>query len=283
MGNLFRRDKNKINDAPEDFVLFNNAEAKVGADEGTNATDDRENIENTGSIDIHAVSAALDKENEERKIRKSKSNGAFSGFIASHRVLSACVAVILVLAIVAGGALGIVTLSNPLYGYAQVAASKENIMRTMETSGTLASGDKYEITSLVAGKLIHCGYEVGDEVKQNDILYKIDDTEAKLAVERAKNEVEKAKDAAQNPEKTTARITSTESGVINTINIKTASMVTGGSQIGTVKKTDGTIVPIFAYMSGQVTVVSVRVGQSVSAGQVIATVNTKTGGEKDAE
>ncbi|MBQ3573637.1 MAG: biotin/lipoyl-binding protein [Clostridia bacterium] len=279
MRNFFRRDKNNVNDTPEDFVLFSdNAEAEDVTGEIANVTDEGENIENTNSIDVRAVSAALEKENEKIESRKRMSNSAFIGFIASHRIFSVCVAAVLVLAIVAGGALSIVTLSNPLYGYAQVAASKENIMRTMETSGTLASGDKYEITSLVAGKIISCGYEVGDEVKQNDVLYKIDDTEAKLAVERAKNEVEKAKDAALNPEKTTARITATEAGVIHTLNIKTASMVTGGSQIGTVKKTDGTIVPIFAYMSGQVTVVSVRVGQSVSVGQLIATVNTKSGG-----
>ena len=284
MRNFFRRDKNNVNDTPEDFVLFSdNAEAEDVTGEIANVTDEGENIENTNSIDVRAVSAALEKENEKIESRKRMSNSAFIGFIASHRIFSVCVAAVLVLAIVAGGALSIVTLSNPLYGYAQVAASKENIMRTMETSGTLASGDKYEITSLVAGKIISCGYEVGDEVKQNDVLYKIDDTEAKLAVERAKNEVEKAKDAALNPEKTTARITATEAGVIHTLNIKTASMVTGGSQIGTVKKTDGTIVPIFAYMSGQVTVVSVRVGQSVSVGQLIATVNTKSGGEQDAE
>ncbi len=282
MRNLFRKDKSNIGDTLEDFVLFKDETEVEGAVSGIeNVTDDNENIENTNSIDVQAVSEALEKTKDKKTEKADK--GALVGFIASHRALSACIAVVLILAIVAGGGLGIVMLSNPLYGYAQVAASKENIMRTMETTGTLASGDRYEITSLVAGKIISSGYEVGDEVSQNDVLYKLDDTEAKLAVERAKNEVEKAKDAALNPVNTTARITATESGVIQTLSIKTGTPVTAGSQIGTIKKTDGTIVPVFAYMSGQVTVVSVRVGQSVSVGQLIATVNTKSGSEQDAE
>lgn len=282
MRNLFRKDKGNISDTPEDFVLFKGETENEGTiSEIENVTDDNENIENTNSIDVQAVSEALEKTKDTK--HKKVSKGAFGGVVASHRGLSACVAAVLILAIVAGGGLGIVMLSNPLYGYAQVAASKENIMRTMETTGTLASGDRYEITSLVAGKIISAGYDIGDEVSQNDVLYKLDDTEAKLAVERAKNEVEKAKDAALNPVNTTARITATESGVIQTLGIKTGTSVTAGNQIGTVKKTDGTIVPVFAYMSGQVTVVSVRVGQSVSVGQLIATVNTKGGDEQDAE
>lgn len=281
MRNLFRKDKSNITDTPEDFVLFKDETEAEGAISETDNVIEDGNIENTNSIDVQAVSEALEKTKGNKRLGASKS--AFVSFIVSHRVLSACVAVVLILAIVAGGGFGIIMLSNPLYGYAQVAVAKGNIMCTMETDGTLASGDKYEITSLVAGKIISAGYDVGDEVSQNDVLYKLDDTEAKLAVERAKNEVEKTKDTELNSVNTTARITATETGVIQTLAIKTGTSVTAGSQIGTIKKTDGTIVPVFAYMSGQVTVVSVRVGQSVSVGQLIATVNTRGGDEQNTE
>jgi len=260
--------KNKDIDEAEDFVLFN--------EDASAQNDVEEDLENTKNLDVRAVSEALSEEE-----RKSRSKAGFMGFVKTHKSIAIAVSAVLIIAIVATGVFGVLMFSNPLRGYAQVAVTKENIMRTMETSGVLAVGDKYEITSLVAGKIIHCDFEVGDEVSQNDILYKLDDTEAKLAVERAKNELEKASDDAA-LQTSSARIISPESGTIQTLNIKTGSNVVGGSQIGTIKKTNGEETPLFAYMSGQVTVVSVKVGQSVSTGQLIATVNLKGNNEKAA-
>ncbi len=235
-----------------------------------------ESIENTSNIDVRAISDAIEKNN-----KKKRAGGGIWAFASAHRVLFVCICAVVVLAIASGGVLGFMVLSNPLHGYAQVAVAKEDIMRVMEVSSTLEAGDSYEITSLVSGKVIECGFEVGDEVAAGDVLYKLDDTEAKLAVERAKNELDKANDSGTTAANYTARITSSDAGVVQTMSIKTGSIVSPGTQIGSIKRDDGTVIPIFAYMSGQVTVVSVRVGQALSAGQLIATVNTKTASERN--
>ena len=57
---------------------------------------------------------------------------------------------------------------------------KQEIMTAMPTygdialsvtgSGTVAPYDRYEIVPLVTGEIIQCNYDVGDEVKEGDVL-----------------------------------------------------------------------------------------------------------------
>lgn len=204
---------------------------------------------------------------------KKFSNMGLIEFISKHRVVSICVAAVLIVALISLVAYGVVSLANPLYGYAQVAAERGKITKTVDVEGTLVSGDRYEITSLVAGKVISSDFEVGDKVAQNDIIYKLDDTEAKLAVDRAKNEADKANDTSTRTTPTTYRILAPEEGTVQSLSIKTGSTVTPGSQVGTLRRADGTTTAITSYISGTIIVTSVRVGQSLSAGQVIASIN----------
>lgn len=264
MGKFFNKNKSN-NQEPEDFVLF-----KPESDDSTpTPTPQVDNeFQDTASIDTTEIESVLSNKPTKDGSSVRKKNALIS-FIASHRILSICIAAILAIAIISISAVGIITVTSPLHGYAQVAAEKGNIMRTMQAEGTLTSGDKYEITSLVSGSVTASEVEVGDTVKKNDILYKIDDTDAKLAVERAENEVSKA----SGENSSTYRILASEAGKVQSLTIKTGSTVTPGSQVGTIKRADGTITSITSYISGTVTVVSVRTGQSLSAGQVIATVN----------
>ena len=198
-------------------------------------------------------------------------------FIRNHRLLSMCAGIVIIALILSVSAYGAITYTNPLRKYAQAVSSKENIMRTMDVEGTIQSGERYNITSLVAGKIIASEFEVGDVVKKDDILYKIDDTDAKLSVERAQNDLAKASDDSL---KTSAslgntRIVATEAGVLQTLTIKQGSSVNAGSNIGTVLKTDGTVAPLISYVSGTVSVLSVSVGRTLSIGQVIASLKSE--------
>lgn len=282
MSKFFKK-RNSDSEKPEDFVLFNpDNEAES---ENTPALDtiEEDDTQHTVSIDIGAVESELnesfsgfsDNEPFSEKSQKSHSGG-LGGFIKKHRVLSICVCSVLIAAIIAGSAFGMLTLSNPLHGYAQVAAEKGSIMRTYDVSGTLASGDRYEITSLVSGKILESDFGIGDTVEKGDLLYKIDDTEAQLAVDRAENEVARAKDDTADSDSsspTTYKIIASEAGTVQTLGIKTGSMVSPGSQVGTLKKADGTTSAIICYVSGSIAAVSVKEGQSLSPGQIIATIN----------
>ncbi len=227
----------------------------------------------TSTIDVAEVSARL-KKNRFSSQAKGYASSVWL-FARNHRIASICICVVLVAAIISLGAFGFIALKNPLYGYAQAAASKSSIMRTMPISGTLESGDKYEITSLVSGKVISSAFDVGDKVTKNDVLYQLDDTEAKLAAERAKNEVDMASDSTS-AAPTTYRIISSEAGTVQSLSIKAGSTVSPGSQVGTLLRDDGSVTAITSYVSGTVSVLSVRAGQSLSAGQIIASVNSSS-------
>lgn len=259
MADFFHKKKGEEN-PPEDFVLF--------TPEDEQASGQSETIEDTNSIDINEVKEALVKQ-EKKELSKKKAK--LGSVFANRRVYIFSASAILIAALFALLAFGFVYFSNSLYGYEQVAAAKSNITRDFEIDSTLESGNRYEITSLVAGKIIKSEYDVGEEVASGAVLYELDDTEAKLAVERAKNAVEKAKDPSSTTT-TSSRIISTESGVIQTLKITAGSTVNAGSQIGTVKRADGDIVPVLSYVAGKVTVVSVKAGQSLSVGQLIAMV-----------
>lgn len=300
MKNLFR--SNDSGGEPEDFVLFrpeentDNAETEYteynkeeyndAAADGTEAVSGRdtandsdtaneaenesEELSVTRKINTDEVTAALVEQSAYEE--KSGFGKTLYDFINKHKVASICAGAAAVVLIVASLSYGMIISANPLRGYEQTAVERGSVTRTMEVEGTLSTDSRYEITSLVAGKIIESDFEVGDEVSKNDVLYQLDDTEAKLAVERAKNELDKASDTTLNSSNTTVRITATETGVISNLNIATGSSVTAGGQIGTIKKADGTVVPLMSYVSGTVTVVSVRSGQNVSTGQLVASV-----------
>lgn len=282
MSKFFKK-RNSDSEEPEDFVLFNSDNDAESENTPALDTIEEDDSQHTISIDIGAVESELNEQysdfsdNKPRFVESPKSHfGSLGALTKKHRVLSICICSVLIAAILAGSAFGILTLSNPLHGYAQVAAEKGSIMRTYDVSGTLASGDKYEITSLVSGKILESDFGIGDTVKKGDLLYKIDDTEAQLAVDRAENEVARAKDDTANnasSSPTTYKIIASEAGTVQTIGIKAGSMVSPGSQVGTLKKADGTTSAIICYVSGSIAAVSVKEGQSLSPGQIIATIN----------
>lgn len=299
MGKFF--DKNNDNDKPEDFVLMSDensgndndtavsqephtqqidtdesefeseptfdSDVDTFSDDSQSAENDDEVTQDTALINVAEVSRSLDK-------KKKFNKATLIEYIKTHRTTTIAVCAVLIVAIIAAATIGIVTSANPLRNYVQAAAEKQNVMYTIDLGGTLNSGEKYEIMSLVSGTVAESKYEVGDEVKAGDTLYQLDDTEAKLAVERAKNELNKAKDATASGSVSsdTGRIVATDKGTIATLNIKQGSSVTAGSQVGSIKKADGASVPIISYVSGTVSIVSAQQGREVSNGQLIASV-----------
>ena len=54
------------------------------------------------------------------------------------------------------------------------AVSRQNIQKTLSSSGTISPKDTYSITSLAEGEVIECTFEAGDTVEKGDVLYRID-------------------------------------------------------------------------------------------------------------
>lgn len=277
---FFRKNKNE-NETPEDFVLFSDAEQQTD-DDSLQEDAVSEELQNTACINTSEIVETLEASDSDDEGEKLGLFTRISQFASSHKIQTVSLCVILIAAIIVGAGYGAVQAANPLRKYVQYAASKENIVSALEAEGELASGDKYEIVSLVSGKITESEFEVGDEVSAGDVLYELDDTEAKLNLERAKNELNKANDpSATSSSSDTGRIIASEAGTVESISVKQGSTVSAGSQIGVIKKSDGSTSPIISYVSGTVSIVSVSAGRSVSSGQLIASV--KLGGSTQSQ
>lgn len=166
------------------------------------------------------------------------------------------------------------TFSNPLRNYSQVAVTKGNVINSMNTSGTLSANARYSITSLVSGTIVSSTPEVGDKVTVGTVLYKLDDTEAQLAVKRAENQLARSKSSGSySSSGGSSKIYATESGTIQSLNIKTGYKLSAGQVIGTIKKADGSITAITTPVSGTVSAVNSGVGKTVAAGGLLATLS----------
>lgn len=166
------------------------------------------------------------------------------------------------------------TFSNPLRNYSQVAVTKGNVVNSMNTSGTLSANARYSITSLVSGTIVSSTPEVGDKVTVGTVLYKLDDTEAQLAVKRAENQLARSKSSGSySSSGGSSKIYATESGTIQSLNIKTGYKLSAGQVIGTIKKVDGSITAITTPVSGTVSAVNSGVGKTIAAGGLLATLS----------
>jgi HlyD family secretion protein len=67
--------------------------------------------------------------------------------------------------------------------------AKGNLNVTVTGSGSIESSNESDITSSVQGKITKIYFKEGDSVKAGDLLFELDDSDAKLNVEKIKNNI----------------------------------------------------------------------------------------------
>jgi len=122
-------------------------------------------------------------------------------------------------------------------------AAYGDISNTLTGSGTLAPKNMYNVTSLVKGKIIADYIEEGDQVKEGDLLYKIDSSSAQNSIEKGALSLEQAKLNYEIAQDNYAELVlkSTVSGVISGLTLKNGDKVSAGQTIATVTDTDNLI------------------------------------------
>lgn len=79
--------------------------------------------------------------------------------------------------------------------------TKGNIEVSISGSGTITSASTSDLMSNADGKIIKAYFKEGDTVKKGDLLYEIDDTDAKLNIQKIENSISQAKLSASSTEK----------------------------------------------------------------------------------
>lgn len=200
----------------------------------------------------------------------------FKAFVRKRRnwIIGAAAAVVVVAAVVTSVFL-VQDRMNPLMGYTETYVTKGNIIKTMEAGGSVEPVSRYNIISLVGGTITESPLNAGEEVKAGELVYKVDDTNAQLAVQQAQNAVSRAQQNQSGSSSEQLRIYANASGVISGLNISSGSRITGG-QIATITQANGTEIGLIPGVTGTVESVSVRNGATVTSGQVIATLKSET-------
>lgn len=214
---------------------------------------------------------------EERPPKKSR----FKNFFKKYKKwMIGAGAAVLVVAIVVCSVSYISYRADPLRGYTQITVANGNVIKTMSCTGSVEPVARYEIKSTVSGSITESPLNAGDTVRAGELVYKVDDTNAQLAVQQAENAVERAQAATQSASSSSSdsvRIYANATGTISDLNIQSGSRLSGG-QIATITQADGNEVALTPNITGTVSSVSVREGSRVTSGQLVATVTTDSTG-----
>ncbi len=150
-----------------------------------------------------------------------------------------------------------------------------SVVNSITGSGTVEPIEQRDIVPLVNGKIIEAPFEEGDEVLENDVLYRFEMTAAENAIKTAQNNVEKARTNLSNRSNNITKvqenisaltITATASGKVSGLSLnvgeeasgkvctitnykeQTATIPFGVSQINSIKVGDSATVAIDKYM-----------------------------------
>lgn len=122
-------------------------------------------------------------------------------------------------------------------------AAYGNISNTITGSGTLEPKEQYNVTSLVQGEIIADYIEEGDQVKEGDLLYKIDSSSAQNSIEKGALSLEQAQLNYENAKDDYSELVVKASfdGVLSGLTLKKGDEVSAGETIATVTDTDNLI------------------------------------------
>ena len=115
-----------------------------------------------------------------------------------------------------------------------------DVEETITGSSAVEPYERYEIISLVSGDIISSPFEVGDTIKEGDLLYKFDTESASINIERQEISLEQSKNnynnALEEAEKLTIKATC--SGVISGLEVKQGKEIQNNFVVATIENTN---------------------------------------------
>ncbi len=147
--------------------------------------------------------------------------------------------VVLVAIIIAASVLGKSKSASTNSGMRTDMVTRGDIEVTITGSAAVEPYERFEIIPKVSGDIIYCPYEVGDEILKDDILYQFDSSNSDLTVERQRISMQQSEmnyqDALEESEKLS--IKAKNNGVISGLTVKVGQEISAGTKIATVDDT----------------------------------------------
>lgn len=156
--------------------------------------------------------------------------------------------------------------------YTDVAVERRTITKSITGSSSIDPNDSYKVMTIKSGDITADYFKEGDTVKKGDKLYQLDDEDARNSLKTAQNSLTKAEQAYVDAVKQKAQ-------TINSNNIATKSSQNSIQKaLNSLSDSQKTYNDQYVKsdISGKVTDVSVKEGDSINNGTLIATVYSDT-------
>ncbi|MDF2987170.1 MAG: rane-fusion protein [Eubacterium sp.] len=120
-----------------------------------------------------------------------------------------------------------------------VQVTRGNIEVALSGSGTVTSANTSDVMSNVQGKITKAYFKEGDKVKKGDMLFEIDDTDAKLNIQKIENQISQAELSVNSNQKSFSNLTVTApfDGRISEIAAKAGESVNSNMTLFTITQT----------------------------------------------
>lgn len=154
-----------------------------------------------------------------------------------------------------------------------VQVSKGNLEVSLSGSGTITSANTADLQSNVQGKITKSYFKEGDKVKKGDLLYEIDDTDAKLSILKIQNQISQAQLSINSNQKSFSNLTikAPFDGKVTDITAKAGETVNSNMSLFTITETSK-LTLLVPFSTTDIT--SIKVGQKadVSVQEIYDTV-----------
>ena len=117
--------------------------------------------------------------------------------------------------------------------------SRRDITSAITDSGSLQPADSYTVISLVSGEILSAGFNTGDEVRKDDVLYQVDSSDIATSIERAELSLSQSRRSYNNKLESAEKlqISAPIAGTITGISYAAGDMVSNNAVIARIANT----------------------------------------------
>lgn len=120
--------------------------------------------------------------------------------------------------------------------YQPVQVQRQDLTVAVSGSGTVTPIESYQVSSLVTGEILESPFEDGDQVEQDQLLYRIDPGSAQTALQQAQLSVQQAK-MNYDTLASSLQVKAIGGGVVQTLHVQEGDLVSAGTAIADISDT----------------------------------------------
>lgn len=118
--------------------------------------------------------------------------------------------------------------------YTETAVGTRTITRSLSGSGTLQPANSYTVTTLIQGEVLSAGFEEGDIVEQDTVLYQVDSSDAANNIERSQISLNQARRSYQSTIDL-PYIRSNSAGTVISLEVEVGDEVNQGQTVASIR------------------------------------------------